>query len=92
MPFEIVRNDITAMRVDAVVNTANPEPVIGSGVDAGIHHKAGPELLRARQEIGPIAVGQAALTPGFRLPAKERAARRELCGIAAAGDADRVPA
>ena len=70
MPFEIVRNDITAMHVDAVVNTANPEPVIGSGVDAGIHHKAGPELLRSRQEIGPIAVGQAALTPGFRLPAK----------------------
>ena len=70
MPFEIVRNDITAMRVDAVVNTANPEPVVGSGVDAGIHRKAGPELLRARQKIGAIAVGQAALTPGFRLPAK----------------------
>lgn len=70
MPFEIVRNDITAMRVDAVVNTANPEPVVGSGVDAGIHRKAGPELLRSRQEIGPIAVGEAALTPGFRLPAK----------------------
>ena len=70
MPFEIVRNDITAMRVDAVVNTANPESAVGSGVDAGIHRKAGPELLRARQKIGPIAVGEAALTPGFRLPAK----------------------
>ena len=35
MPLEIVRNDITQMRVDAIVNTANPKPVIGSGVDAG---------------------------------------------------------
>ena len=37
MPFEIVRNDIVKMQVDAVVNTANPNPVIGSGVDSGIH-------------------------------------------------------
>ena len=35
MPFEIVRNDIVNMQVDAVVNTANPNPVIGSGVDSG---------------------------------------------------------
>ena len=41
MPFEIVRNDIVNMQVDAVVNTANPNPVIGSGVDSGIHKKAG---------------------------------------------------
>lgn len=39
MPFEIVRNDIVNMQVDAVVNTANPNPVIGSGVDSGIHKK-----------------------------------------------------
>lgn len=48
MPFEIVRNDIANMCVDAIVNTANPKPVIGYGVDAGIHRKAGPELLEAR--------------------------------------------
>ena len=70
MPFEIVRNDITQMRVDAIVNTANPKPVIGSGVDAGIHQAAGPELLAAREKIGRIGVGEAAVTPGFGLNAK----------------------
>ena len=40
MPFEIVRNDITNMCVDAIVNTANPHPRIGSGVDTIIHKKA----------------------------------------------------
>ena len=57
MPFEIVRNDITNMRVDAIVNTANPRPLIGAGTDARIHEVAGPELLKARQNIGSIAVG-----------------------------------
>lgn len=70
MPFEIVRNDITQMRVDAIVNTANPRSVIGSGVDAGIHRAAGPELLTAREKIGRIGVGEAAITPGFDLNAK----------------------
>ena len=70
MPFEIVRNDITKMQVDAIVNTANPRPVIRQGVDAMIHEKAGPRLLAARQRIGNIAVGTAAITPGFDLPAK----------------------
>ena len=50
MPFEIVRNDITNMCVDAIVNTANPEPIIGYGCDAGIHKKAGPKLLEARKK------------------------------------------
>ncbi len=70
MPFEIVRNDITNMCVDAIVNSANPRPVVGLGTDSGIHEKAGPELLAARQKIGPIPVGQAAITSAFRLPAK----------------------
>ncbi len=50
IPFAIVRNDIVNMQVDAIVNTANPRPVIGSGTDAGIHAKAGPELLAARKK------------------------------------------
>lgn len=70
MPFEIVRNDITNMRVDAIVNSANPRPVVGLGMDASIHEKAGPELLAARQKIGPISMGQAAITPAFRLHAR----------------------
>ena len=70
MPFEIVRNDITNIRVDAIVNTANPRPVIGLGVDSAIHEKAGPQLLAARQEIGDISCGCAAITPAFQLPAK----------------------
>ena len=70
MPFEIVRNDITNMRVDAIVNTANPRPVIGSGTDSMIHEKAGPRLLAARQEIGDIACGHAVITPAFELHAK----------------------
>ena len=70
MPFEIVRNDITNMCVDAIVNSANPRPVVGLGTDSSIHEKAGPELLLARQKIGPIPMGQAAVTPAFRLHAK----------------------
>ena len=70
MPFKIVRNDITNMRVDAIVNTANPRTVIGSGTDSMIHAKAGPGLLEARKAIGDIRVGCAAVTPAFGLDAK----------------------
>ena len=70
MPFEIVRNDITKMAVDAIVNTANPRPVIGAGTDAMVHQAAGPELLAARQRIGSIAAGEVAITPAYALSAK----------------------
>ena len=70
MPFEIVRNDITKMSVDAIVNTANPRPVIGLGTDSMIHEAAGPGLLIARQSIGRIDVGCAEITPAFGLQAK----------------------
>lgn len=69
MPFEIVRNDIVNMQVDAIVNTANPQPIIGYGCDAGIHKKAGPKLLEARKQIGAITVGQVAATRAFDLDA-----------------------
>ena len=69
MPFEIVRNDITKMAVDAIVNTANPWPVIGLGTDSMIHEAAGPELLKARQAIGSVEAGHAAITPAFQLNA-----------------------
>lgn len=70
MPFEIVRNDITNIYADAIVNAANPKPVIGYGVDAGIHKKAGPKLLEAREKIGSIQAGQAAVTQAYGLNAK----------------------
>ena len=69
MPFEIVRNDIVNMKVDAIVNTANPKPIIGAGTDKAVHDKAGARLLLARKEIGNIAVGEAAITPAFDLDA-----------------------
>ncbi len=70
MPFQIIRNDITKVQADAIVNTANPWPVVGPGVDCAIHTAAGPELLSARKEIGRIPVGGSAATPAFQLPAK----------------------
>ena len=70
MPFAIVRNDIALMEADAIVNTANPRPVIGAGTDSAVHQKAGPRLLEARKEIGDLPVGEAAVTPGFGLAAK----------------------
>ena len=70
MPFRIVRNDITRVRADAVVNTANPEPEYGRGTDYAIYRAAGAaELLEARRRIGFIEPGEAAVTPAFALHA-----------------------
>ena len=70
MPLEIVRNDITKMKVDVIVNSAHPTPEVGGGVDYAIHRAAGPELIAERKKIGDIATGTAFITPGFKLPAK----------------------
>ena len=70
MPLEIVRNDITKMQADAIVNTANPRPIVGGGVDRAIHKAAGGELLAARKKIGDIGTGRAAITPAYNLRAK----------------------
>lgn len=71
MPYKIVRNDITKMEVDAIVNTANPKPAYGDGIDSAVYKAAGEEaLMSARRAIGDIAVGCCAVTDGFKLPAR----------------------
>lgn len=71
MPFKIVRNDLTKMQVDVIVNTANEEPTYGDGTDTAVYEAAGvEELLEARSKIGYLDESQVAITPGFRLPAK----------------------
>ena len=71
MPFQIIRNDLTKVRADAIVNSANPEPVIGRGTEMGIYMAAGREkLLAERQKIGRLEPGTAAVSPAFRLRAK----------------------
>ncbi len=53
MPFQIIRNDITKVKADAIVNTANPKPIYGSGTDSAIYKAAGEEqLLTERKKIG----------------------------------------
>ncbi len=71
MAFQIVRNDITKISADAIVNTANPEPVYKGGTDAAIYTAAGADrLLAERRKIGRIAEGDVAVTPAFDLDAK----------------------
>jgi O-acetyl-ADP-ribose deacetylase (regulator of RNase III) len=71
MPFKIIRNDITRVHADAVVNTANPKPVIGSGTDHAVYEAAGTELLLAeRKKIGNIKPGDAVATSAFSLSAR----------------------
>lgn len=71
MSFQIIRNDITKVKADIIVNTANPKPTYGSGTDSAIYKAAGEkELLSARKKIGNIARGDVAVTPAFNLDAK----------------------
>lgn len=71
MAFRIIRNDITKVKADAIVNTANPDVAIGDGVDSAIYEAAGTkELLLARKKIGPLNIGEVGITPAFNLDAK----------------------
>ena len=71
MPFRIIRDDITRVSADAIVNTANPMPVYADGTDHAIYMAAGAdELLAERKKIGAISRGEAAVTKAFRLPAR----------------------
>ena len=70
MLFQIIRNDITKVKADAIVNTANPNVAVGSGTDSAIYRAAGEEqLLAERRKIGGLMPGQAAHTPAFNLDA-----------------------
>lgn len=70
MPLNIVLQDITTVKVDAIVNTTNRDLIGYSGIDALIHKKAGPELDELCRQIAPLELGFAKITPGFGLGCK----------------------
>ena len=77
MPLTIIRNDITKMRVDAIVNAANTRLQEGGGVCGAIFGAAGADRLQvACDALAPIKTGEAVITRGFRLPAKYISTRR----------------
>ena len=70
MPLKIIRQDITKIKCDAIVNPTNSYMLPSGGADAAIHEAAGPELFEYCQELGGCSVGEAKITPAFNLPCK----------------------
>ena len=71
MPFKIIRDDITKVKADAIVNPVNPEVCIGGGVESAIYEAASKEkLLEARKELGRLHPGKVGVTEAFNLDAK----------------------